>query len=1259
MKHRKVLKQLNTFGDALKTFLVGYCMYFPLVSTQGDFPKLENIGAFKPVTATPTDSTCGTPGRSVFCASDTDYKSIQTCSQLLCIQDCPHRSKTPTYQELLQPVFNNCVNKDGSDLHPMSKRNATSFIFYDHKDCFVSSPMWRTGISFTLTVWMKLEQEGEMCLIEKSADGQIVFKLTISEKETTFYYRTTNGLQAPVKVMTQGRFLVKKWIHLSVQVHQTMISFFINGMEEDGSAFASRLLIDPIFDTDTSSITIGQSINGLEKFVGRMQDFRMYQTALSNREIVEDYSGEFPCLHIQSDCRCPVSHPRLHPSLQRFCIPNGAYNATGTKILRLNADAHPLSYINDNDLETFWISSLLPSLANDNGITVTLDFDGQYQVFYVILQFYSAMPQALKIQRKKSRSSEWEDWQYFAKDCIFFGMENNGVLKYPDSINCQQLPKYTPFSRGNVTFSIFTPEPKPRPGYKDFYNTQNLQEFVKAFQMRFQMIGLYYWEDSNAYTPNSWHNYYGISEITISGRCHCNGHAEVCDRSVTPYRCLCNMNSHTDGNNCDRCLPLFNDKAFRQGDQVSANNCRRCQCNNHSFTCHYDATQDLYPNDHYRGGGGVCDNCLHNTTAEGNLSAIDVCKPCRCNKAGTISEDIPCEQIGGQCKCKTHVVGLQCDQCMDGYYNLNMSDYHGCQPCKCNSSGTRNGYITCHQYSGQCKCKPNFTGLHCDRCNLGFKQQNILGMQSCVPCDCNIYGSTNQFCNPISGQCKCREDVKGDLCNRCTDNHYGLDAYGCKECDCYSEGTIPGTICDAVTGQCTCRTNVGGRQCNECLNGYFKSSQTGSLSCLPCECDVSGTMTSPQICDKLTGQCFCKPFVSGQQCSICMPHMYNLSISNLLGCQDCDCDPLGTLIGTMCDPVSGQCKCLPHFQGRRCSQCNPGYYLSNNRDVRCVPCSCHHKGAYNETCSNENGQCYCHDLSITGQRCDQCRDLFFGFDPQMGRCQPCRCHLAGAINGSCDSLTGHCYCKVFVMGFQCSKCTENASGLEMQNPFGCSKTPDQQPPPIGHVPNSTSIALTWNPPDSPNTNRINYVLYRDGVEIYRVMDYFPYSAQSFVDNFLLPYTSYSYHIEAGSVHGSTASATVVFRTRVGIPVGNIQVYHFNNADPFSVTINWTLTSTESGPIEMYRLMYTTADLTEPNVIYEGLNTSVTLYNVLPFTRYHFSLHACTAEGCLQSSPMTVVTPQTPPSNQNPPFVTHSSSTSLSLKWNPPSQANGK
>lgn len=41
-----------------------------------------------------------------------------------------------------------------------------------------------------------------------------------------------------------------------------------------------------------------------------------------------------------------------------------------------------------------------------------------------------------------------------------------------------------------------------------------------------------------------------IFNVSLSlGRCECHGHADHCDTSVTPYRCLCLPESHTKGNN--------------------------------------------------------------------------------------------------------------------------------------------------------------------------------------------------------------------------------------------------------------------------------------------------------------------------------------------------------------------------------------------------------------------------------------------------------------------------------------------------------------------------------------------------------------------------------------------------------------------------------------------------------------------------------------------------------------------------------------
>ncbi|KAG3258086.1 usherin, transcript variant X1 [Ictidomys tridecemlineatus] len=1257
--------------QVIETLIFTYFASVSLADSRGLFPRLENVGAFKKVSLVPTQAECGLPHRSTFCHSSVDVESIQSCTQRFCTQGCPYRSSSPTYTALFSAGLRSCLIPDKNDLHPHSQSNSTSFIFGNHKNCSSSPPSPRLVEAFTFTVWLKPEREGVMCVIEKTGDGQIVFKLTISRKETMFYYRTVSGLQPPIKVMTLGRILLKKWIHLSVQVHQTKINFFINGLEEDNTAFYATTLSGSITDFPSSTIRIGQSLNGLEQFVGRMQDFRLYQVALTNREILEAFSGDLLQLHVQSHCRCPGSHPRIHPLVQRYCIPNGAQDTTNDRVLRLNPEAHPLSFINDNDISTSWISHVLTNITQLNqGVTISMDLEnGQYQVFYIIIQFFSPQPTAIRIQRKKEDSLDWEDWQYFAKNCSVFGMENNGVLEKPDSVNCLQLPNFTPYSRGNVTFSILTPGPKLRPGFNDFYNNPSLQEFVKATQIRLHFQGQYHTTEAAVSLS---HRYYAVDEITIGGRCQCHGHASNCNTTSQPYRCLCSWESFTEGLHCDRCLPLYNDKPFRRGNQLHAFNCKPCQCNGHSRSCHYNASVDPFPLEHQRGGGGVCDACQHNTTGRNcelckdhffrpvgaDPSAIDVCKSCDCDKAGTRNRSLLCDLIGGQCNCKRHVSGRQCNQCQNGFYNLQELDPDGCSPCNCNTSGTVDGDITCHQNSGQCKCKANVIGLRCNHCNFGFKFLQSFNDDGCEPCQCNLYGSVDKFCNPFSGQCDCKKEVKGLQCDTCRENFYGLDIAGCKACDCDPAGSLSGTVCDAETGQCTCKTNIGGRRCNQCLEGHFYLQQNNSFLCLPCNCDKMGTVNGSLLCDISTGQCPCKLGVTGLRCNQCEPHRYNLTMSNFQGCQMCECDSSGTFPGTICDPISGQCLCLPNREGRRCDQCQPGFYISPGSAAGCLPCSCHATGAVNHICNSLTGQCRCQDASIAGQSCDQCKDHYFGFDPQTGRCQPCNCHLSGALNETCHLVTGQCFCKQFVTGLKCDACVPSASHLDVNNLLGCSKTPSQQPPPRGQVQSSSAINLFWSPPDSPNAQWLTYSLFRDGFEIYISEDQYPFNTQHYLDTSLSPYTSYSYYIKTTSVHGSTRSAAVTYRTKPGVPEGHLNLSYTIPVSSDSVTLTWSTLSNHSGPIEKYILSCVPLDGIQPCDPYEGHETSATIWNLVPFTRYHFSVQACTGGGCLHSLPIMVTTAQAPPRRLSPPQIREISSTELHVQWSPPLEPNG-
>ena len=56
---------------------------------------------------------------------------------------------------------------------------------------------------------------------------------------------------------------------------------------------------------------------------------------------------------------------------------------------------------------------------------------------------------------------------------------------------------------------------------------------------------------------------------------------------------------------------------------------------------------------------------------------------CECNVTGSqLSSDggpLSCNPSTGQCLCKRYVHGLHCDQCIDGYWNLQSTNVDGCQ----------------------------------------------------------------------------------------------------------------------------------------------------------------------------------------------------------------------------------------------------------------------------------------------------------------------------------------------------------------------------------------------------------------------------------------------------------------------------------------------------------------------------------------------------------------------------------------------------
>lgn len=211
-----------------------------------------------------------------------------------------------------------------------------------------------------------------------------------------------------------------------------------------------------------------------------------------------------------------------------------------------------------------------------------------------------------------------------------------------------------------------------------------------------------------------------------------------------------------------------------------------------------------------------------------------LCQLCDCN--GNIDPNAVgnCNRTTGEClKCIHNTAGPHCNECLPGFYGDPYGLPHGsCEMCSCYPRGsiqTSDGISVCDQVSGDCKCKPNIIGRNCNECQNGY--WNIASGEGCISCKCDPIGSYNSSCNAYTGQCYCKPGITGLQCDKCEAYQYGFSVDGCKSCDCDISGS-KSSQCDE-SGQCPCNDNVEGRVCNRCKENKYDRHQ-GCLDCPSC-----------------------------------------------------------------------------------------------------------------------------------------------------------------------------------------------------------------------------------------------------------------------------------------------------------------------------------------------------------------------------------------------------------------------------------------
>lgn len=777
--------------------------------------------------------------------------------------------------------------------------------------------------------------------------------------------------------------------------------------------------------------------------------------------------------------------------------------------------------------------------------------EAEFHFTHLIIQFKTFRPAGMFVERSFDFGKTWRVYRYFAHNCEDFGVPEGDPKSLTEVICESRYSKVAPSSEGEVIFRVLPPNINVNNPY-----SEEVQNLLRMTNLRINFTKLHTLGDdkldNRAEIQEKY--YYAIYEMTVRGSCSCYGHASRClpmpgvesKNDMVHGRCECTHN--TRGLNCEYCEDFYNDLPWQPAVGKSSNICKRCTCNNHATTCHFDPA--VY-NKTGKTSGGVCDNCQHNTMGVNcercrpkfykdpglDIQSPEICRPCDCDPEGTTDQQILCDdetdstnnKTAGRCLCKSNVDGSRCDRCKDGYWNFEPQNPEGCESCTCDSLGTINER-GCDAATGNCFCKRHVTGRNCDQCLPEFYGLSDSD-DGCLPCDCDSGGSLDRDCDVITGQCKCRPHVTGRRCDQPIQNFFvgALDSNVIEaessQCDSQiDDNAIQSQLCHVVI-----RENFpDGRKETWSGPGFMKVPESSTLvfiinnlkksmnynvlvryepqspqnweeatilvkrplpidSDSPCanvrpEDDTvhirlpsnsRSVLASPPIClekekeyeiriylgrqDGVTSNTRASilidsivlipsfdnlPFLKNgsamrdefdrYNCGdsyyydlnrenvpyICKKYHASIGFYIRNGSQSCQCDPSGSK-SHQCDPYTGYCQCVENIVGARCDRCAPGTYGFNK--FGCKRCDCNSIGSLDNFCDATSGQCKCR-ANTYGRACDLCQPGYFNFP----NCQQCDCN-GHAIE--CDDKTGACKeCRDYTEGHRCERCVEGYYG---------------------------------------------------------------------------------------------------------------------------------------------------------------------------------------------------------------------------------------